>query len=573
MKTKIKAIIFTLITIVLGIYIFFEAPTLNPVFADGAFFWCAVISIYVIAYSLMKFSSSLTELFGGFLGGSTSSAGTNTGKKFKLTKISLIILAAVWAIFAIVMIASSVFFNSKAFRDQLQISAPQKFTSQVQAVDTNQIPIVDKALAYKLADRNLGAEPSLGSQVDCGEPVIQMVDGKLVWVVPLNHSGFFKWINNLSGTPGYIIVSATNENDVKYVRNFKVKYQQNNFLLDDVKRKVRFGKGLFRGITDMSFELDDSGQPYWVVTTYKNLRGFSLPEANGVIILNATTGESEYYPIDKVPSWVDRVQPEDFIINQINNNGKYIHGIFNFSDKEKYKASEGHAIIYNEGKCYLFTGVTSVGGDDAATGFVMVDMVDKTPYLYRMSGATEAKAQSSAEGKVQHLGYIASFPIVLNIDGEATYFMTLKDNEGLIKQYAFVNVQKYSIVGSGESVNDAIHDYRNNIQDSGITLDSQLNNQKKVSVAGKITRISSEIQNGNTVYKFIIDSAPDKIFTASFDVSQKLALTNSGDSVSIIYIDDNKNIKNITSFDNLDIKTKSNSASDDTQEAISSEAQ
>ena len=154
----------------------------------------------------------------------------------------------------------------------------------------------------------------------------------------------------------------------------KIKYHPGSYLLFDVARKVRFGPGLLTGITDYSFELDDNGQPYWVVSTYHNLRGFSLPEADGIILLNATTGQMERYTMENIPEWVDRVQPEDFVIEQITNRGNYVHGIFNFANKDKYRPSDGHNIVYNNGECYLFTGLTSVGADDSAIGFIMVDM-------------------------------------------------------------------------------------------------------------------------------------------------------------------------------------------------------
>ena len=33
-----------------------------------------------------------------------------------------------------------------------------------------------------------------------------------------------------------------------------------------------------------------------------------------------------------------RIQPEDFIIRQINNKGEYVRGWLNFADKDKYRA-------------------------------------------------------------------------------------------------------------------------------------------------------------------------------------------------------------------------------------------
>lgn len=286
-----------------------------------------------------------------------------------------------------------------------------EFNETVQPLALNQLPIVDKDLARELADKKVGENPGLGSQVVLGTPVIQKVNDKLVWVVPLEHSGFFKWLKNMDGSAGYIVVAANDVSDVTLVTDHKIKYQANAYILDDLNRHVRlFGGGLFMGLTDYSFELDDDGVPYWVLTTYKNRWLFNLPEADGVLIVNATTGETNRYTIDTIPEWVDRVQPESFVMQQINNQGQYVHGIFNFSNQDKFRPSRGDIIIYNGARCYLFTGLTSVGSDESAIGFILVDMVTKESFLYQMSGATEVAAQSSAEGKVQQFGYRASFP-------------------------------------------------------------------------------------------------------------------------------------------------------------------
>ena len=355
----------------------------------------------------------------------------------------------------------------------------------------------------------------------------------------------------MEGTPGYIIISATNVNDVQYVEGFKIKYHPGSYLLFDVARKVRFGPGLMDGITDYSFELNDDGAPYWVISTYKNLKGFNLPEATGVILLNATTGEIEKYTIENVPKWIDRVQPESFILNQINNKGNYVKGIFNFSDKDKYKTSQGHNIVYNNEKCYLFTGLTSVGSDESAIGFMMVDMVTKEPILYEMSGATEYAAMSSAEGKVQDLKYWATFPIILNIDSQPTYFMTLKDGAGLIKQYAFVSVVNYSSVGTGESVTEALRDYEAKLRGDGIYTDFTNAGEGK-DIQGTVLRIAAEVTSETTVYKIILAEHKDMIFAAPYSLSEELALTQVGDKVSITYSVSGSSAQIVIKFDNLE---------------------
>ena len=545
MKKK-KAWIFLVITLLVLLYVFVEAPTLSPLYLDGAIFWAMLITIYVGLNALMKigeFSFDAEKTQPGQVPFSFSA-------RQKFPKLSAVIIAVPWILIVVVMILCSVFFQWKAYREQLGEPEIKKFDNEVQAIDVAQIPIVDENLALQLAQKKLGERPALGSQVALYSATIQMVDGELVWVVPLYHSGFFKWLTNLSGTPGYIVVSATNTNDVRYVEGYKIKYHPGSYLLFDITRKVRFGPGLMTGITDYSFELDDEGQPYWAISTYKNSRGFSLPEADGIILLNATTGQMDRYGMDEVPEWVDRVQPEDFVLTQIANRGNYVHGIFNFANKDKYRPSEGHNIVYNNGRCYLFTGLTSVGSDDSAIGFIMVDMVTKEPIMYEMSGATEEAAQRSAEGRVQDLKYRATFPIILNIDSQPTYFMTLKDNIGLIKQYAFVSVTNYSTVGTGESVSAAMRDYENKLRSDGVTTIGKLGGVVE-QLEGTILRISGEYSGGNTVYKFLLSEKPNILFIAESTAGAELALTQPNDKIQVEYSLSSDGTAEVTSFDNL----------------------
>ena len=180
----------------------------------------------------------------------------------------------------------------------------------------------------------------------------------------------------------------------------------------------------------------------------------------------------------------------------------------------------------------------------------MVDMVTKEPIMYEMSGATEQAAQLSAQGRVQDLGYQATFPIILNIDSQPTYFMTLKDSIGLIKQYAFVSVTNYSTVGTGESVSAALRDYGSKLRSDGVTTIGNLGGES-LSIEGTILRIAGEYSGGNTIYKFLLEEQPNILFVAESSAGQELALTEPGDRVSLTYNLSSDGTANVASFDNL----------------------
>jgi hypothetical protein len=571
---KSRTIAFISLIILFGLIYFFSLPNLNPLYADGLSFWCFFITLTVIVFWLFGSTGRIKSASNVFTADFKEKKAYKDIKLGKSGRVYIAVIAVPWLILIIVSFFSSAIFHSAAYRDQMPQPETRQFSSDVQPLDPNQLPIVDQTLALNLADKMLGSKSSLGSQVTLGVPTIQKVNGKLVWVVPLLDSGFFKWLANIPGTQGYIVVSATNPSDVTYVDTstafsksacapaasatpapvvkYLIKYQPNAYFLDNLNRHARLAGGEFTGLTDYSFEIDDTGRPYWVVTTYANKVGFSLPEATGAIVINATTGESNKYNIDKMPSWVDRIQPTSFITNQLNNMGQYVHGIFNFSNKEKFQTSSNYAIVYNNNTCYYFTGRTSVGSDESATGFFMVDMRTKKALLYEMSGATESAAQQSAEGKVQNFKYTASFPLITNVNGEPTYFMTLKDDSGLIKQYAFVSVKNYTAVGTGETITGALDDF--NLSLGSTTGGSVINSgNTTLTLEGTISRIASEQQNSITIYEFMLTEQPGTIFTANYNVSTKLALTNAGDKVKITY---RKSSNSVEKFDNetLDLK-------------------
>lgn len=538
---KKKLIGWLLLTLGAAVYAFIRSPNLNPLYHEGAFFWAVLISLYAGVSLAVDIG---VHLSGGQVVIDGEEQRPHIGKGY------IALFAAVWAAFILAGVLSTPLFNYKAYRDQMAEPEVREFGAEVQVLDLDQVPVVDKALASILADRKLGEKPSLGSQVYVGEPTIQNVGGELVWAVPLHHSGFFKWLVNMEGADGFIIVSATDPQDVRYVDDYKIRIQPDSYLLFDLHRRVRFSDALFSGIVDYSFELDDAGVPHWVVTTYKNRWIFALPEADGVVTVNASTGESVRYSLDEVPEWVDRIQPEEFIMDQIANKGEYIKGIFNFSNSGKFRPSPGEIILYNGGKCYLFTGVTSVGVDQSTIGFYMVDMRTKEPVMYQISGATEQAAMASAEGKVQDLDYEATFPLILNIDGNPTYFMTLKDNAGLIKKYSFVSVRDFMLVGEGDTMAAALGDYREALASSGSSL--IVDNAAQQEKTGIIDRIASEVQNGSTVY-FLTLQGDSAIYRAAAELGAELSLTAPGDEVTLTFPKGESTLYPLTAFDNLNI--------------------
>ena len=510
-----------------------------------------VIGVFLLFQSklILDFTLSSFLLVGPFVLCTIAYGALTLNKKYIISGIGVAVL------YVVSLVVFSPLIMPNEHRDLIGSVEEVEFSSQIEYIDLKQLPTIDKQLAAKLADKKLGEIPSLGSQVTIGDLTLQSIAGQLYYVAPLEHSSLFKWLINNEGTKGYIKVSAINQNDVQLVTELNgqpihLKYLESAYLFSDLDRAA-YIRDMKAGHTDYTFELDDEGNPYWVITRYDNAIGLTEQKAIGVLIIDAQTGESNIYDIENTPKWVDRIQPSGYINNYLNKWGELVHGIFNFSDKDKLKTTQGMNIIFNNDKCYYYTGITSVGNDEGLVGFTLTDTRTGETTMYKTSGATEIASMESAEGKVQQYGYSATFPYLINIQSEPTYFMTLKDSNGLVKQYAMVNVKNYSTVAVGDSLQTTLNRYIEALTNTNISLEGS--NSEEV-LEGEVERIGLVIKEGSSIYDIKIKGS-ENIFSVSTESSREVALTNVGDKVSLkfIKVGDGKYI--ITnSFENLSLK-------------------
>lgn len=490
-------------------------------------------------------------------------------KAKKAVSILYLVLAAYIIIAGLI---SAGIFRANSYRNMIGEVASSNFTELISPVRLDQIPVVDRDYAASLAEKKLGEDFALGSRVQLGKPTRQMVQGKLFWVIPLLHSGFFKWLSNAStGTPGYIMVSATNPQDITFVRELngkpvKLVYQPEAYFNHDLHRHMYLKGYMTRGIGDFTFEIDDNGEPYWTITLYNHKVGVSAPEAEALALVHAGTGKITYYPMvrkdkgwsdENIPEWVDRVQPAEFVLQQLDWWGKYVKGFWNtlFGKRDMLMVTDGYNIIYgNDNRSYFYTGMSSVGSDEGTVGFVLTDTRSKRTHLYRMSGATEYAAMSSAEGKVQNFKYMATFPILVNMNGMATYFMTLKDGAGLVKQFAFVSVKDFSLVGVGETIKAARDNFQMTLAGSRVGILPEGSSQR-IRVSGSIARIGKDIKESRAYYYLSLDEKPGMIFIATTDLSSYLPVTERGDRIEIEYLESSDREINLTGFKNLGLES------------------
>ena len=519
-------------------------PVLNFRFLSLPFMLMVLIALWIVLNNL----SAINNL--------GNQQNVQSLPKLKSAKVPVILIGVLFLYVTVVpFLTSWALLRTNEYRGLIgKIETGKELSNHMLPISLEKIRVVDQSLAQILGDKVLGSQSALGSQVTLGTFNIQKVNNDLYWVAPLLHSGFFKWQKNMQGTNGYVMVNACNERDVKLVQEVNgkkvyIKYQSEAYFFDNLERYLYFHGYWHVGLTDYSFEIDDAGTPYWVVTKYKKSIGFAGEDAQGVVVVNAQTGDIKEYGIANAPAWVDRIQPAEFVEKQLNDWGEYVKGYWNFSNENKLKITEDVSMVYgDDNNAYWYTGLTSVGADEATVGFVLVNTRTKKAIWYRQSGATEYAAQNSAKGKVQEKGFSASSPIPYNINNIPTYVITLKDNGGLVKMYAMVAIEDYTIVGVGNTLREALMAYKNAFNTTGNKINAKSKTEKQI-LNSIITRINGDVKNGNTFYYFTLKSSK-KVFIGSSQISNDFPITGTGDSVTVTFDNDNQDIIDVSTFKN-----------------------
>lgn len=514
--------------------------------------WLFINYMFYPVYNFQSYSSLITM---GFVLGVFGFIDMLFTLSFnKVVKIVIGVLVSCLLVTIVLSIMGSTFFNASRFQQQLAITEVSNFDRDFKAISLQKIPIVDKEAAIKLGDKKMGEVSGLGSQFYVGDNyTLISSNSNLYRLAPLEFQDIIKWWQNKdNGVPGYIQVNVNDPNDVQLKLLEKgMKYMPSAYFNYNLYRHVRFNYPT-ELITDYSFEVDDSGKPYWVISVYRPEVGFfSGPNASGVILCDPVTGELQKYDLSTIPSWVDRVQPLQFAWSQLDNWGRYVHGFFNtiFGQKDMLQTTDGYNYVNIDGKTHAFTGMTSVGSERSIVGFALINLEDKSAKFYKIGGADEVSAMESAQGQVQNLKYKASFPILLNVAKQPTYYLSLKDDAGLVKMYSFVNVTNYTIVGVGYTLAEAQADYIKKLGTSGISIGEITDGF--IEISAEISSVTQAIFEGNSLYYFTV-SGSNKLFVIPLALASELPLTKIGDMVKIKYVDDENPSIVPLAFDNLE---------------------
>ena len=434
--------------------------------------------------------------------------------------------------------------NAAKYANVLQ-TQDADFTQDIQQVDYSEIPIIDRDSAALLGNRAMGNIPEYVSQFEIAGTYSQInYQGTPVRVSPLGYADLFKWLTNRAeGIPAYALVDMTTQ-DAQIVKlgDRAIFYSRSEPLARNIDRYVQL-KYPFYMFDEKSFEIDEDGQPWWICPVQTRTIGlFGGTTIERVVMVNATTGECTDLAIDDVPQWVDRAYPAELLIQQYNWSGKYQDGWLNswLGQKNVVQTTPGtdgnvgYNYIAKDDDVWVYTGVTSATADNSIVGFVLVNQRTAESHYYPVAGATEESAMQSAEGAVQNLRYSATFPILINVSEQPTYFMALKDNAGTVKKFAMVDIQHYQNVATGDTVAETQKSYQAMLATSG-TLSGDAAEANTQEQTGAIRSMTQAVLDGNSHFYVTLEGV-EGIYDFALPAQLGIVGYREGDTITFKYI-------------------------------------
>lgn len=543
MKKSTRIILSAVIGTALTALIYYLAlPPMNPQSVGFWLFILAVLCFYGAPLGLFGFHTETVK----------KGKKTEQSLKCKPNKIFLIICALPLAVLLVGGILSSTFFNAEAYADLIEVKEAVFSEDMPEADTVTNISLMDTDSATIIGARALGSLSDVVSQYELSGDYNQInYQGKPKKVSNLEYVDFFRWFNNFDkGIPGYVMVDPVN-NTAEYIRFDKpLRYVDSAFFDDDLTRKLRFSYPT-KIFGDINFEIDEDGKPWFVVSCMKPRIGlFGASDVAEVIVFDPCDGSSTLYDVSETPSWIDNVYNGYLASEKYDWYGTLAGGWWNsvISNRDCKKTTDDFGYIVRGDDVWYFTGVTSVTGDESNIGFIISNARTGEYRYYPVVGAEEYSAMSAAEGEVQEKGYKASFPSLINVDGQATYIMVLKDEGGLVKLYALVNVEKYSLVATGTTQTEAKTAYRQLLVREGLSTVAPTPDVPTQETTVTVREVLLPVLDGTTVVYLRGDDG--YMYRGKLSDDETLLLIEPGQTVTVTYAEtDSEAIRRIVSWE------------------------
>ncbi|MBQ8404702.1 MAG: hypothetical protein IJX55_09845 [Clostridia bacterium] len=521
----VKLLVSTAIVFLL-FYIFL--PPLNPCSTEFWIFLTAVLAIYLIPFGLTK----LFKVYS--LPGSATRVEFSPQTRTVKYKIMVAVVALPIAVIVVGGIFSSTFFNAKKYAGVISVTEADFATDMPETNSVTNIALMDTDSAVTIGNRALGSLSDVVSQyVSSGEYTQINYQGTPQKLSNLEYDGFFKWLGNrANGIPGYVMVDPVN-NTAEYKKlAAPLKYVESGYFGDDLMRTLRFNYPT-KIFGTIAFEIDEAGTPYFIVSCMSPKVGlFGAYDVSEVIIFNPADGTHTKVPVGEVPQWIDIVYDGYLAEDKYNWHGLLSGGFWNsvIGNKGCKQTTDDFGYLMYDDDVWYYTGVTSVTADASNIGFIVSNARTGEYKYYSVVGAEEYSAMNAAEGEVQEKGYEASFPALINVSGEATYIMVLKDASGLVKLYALVNVEHYSIVATGETQAAAMAAYKKLLSQNGIAGGGA---SADTTTDVTVKEIEKLVIDGNSFFYFLCSDG--NYYRVSVAEDESVLFIREGDALTVTY--------------------------------------
>ena len=500
-------IILLMTLVIMFLYFFLTLPALNYMAPE----------LYALLIATLLVFNGLNLLFGKL-------------PIFKVGSVSAVALALLIAVPAVLGFFAQPIFRAKSYSRMIPVT-DANFADTVKEVDFDKVPIVDREAAAIIGERQMGSIQEVVSQFVINSNYTQInVNNVPVRVTPLAYSDIIKYfINAKNGIPYYVRVDmATQDADLVKLVN-PLKYSKSDILMRDIERHVRF-KHPTKMFGETNFEVDDEGNGYYITSVLTKLIGnFGGTDVKGAIVTNGASGESNYYDLENVPNWVDRVYPAELLMAQLDYRGMYSDGFFNsiIGQRNVTQTTRGYNYVPLDDDIYMFTGVTSIRSDASNLGFYFVNMRTKESKFFSVPSADEYSAMNSAAGQIQEKNYTPTFPVLLNVKDRPTYLIGLKDASGLAKMFALVDAENYQQVIVGNTVQEVIAQF--NVRTDTSNQPGADANERTIVVE----EIESVVIDGNTLY-FIRAKDDDLIYVGTAkNLGSSIVFKKAGDTLKV----------------------------------------
>lgn len=568
-KAGLKFLISFIITAVAGgVLYYLTIPAMNFKSTDFYTFWFALIAIFCASFYFLCGANKKVER-------------REYCKKRAIYPIVLVVMMLI--VMGVGWLAGCTLFRAKSYSELVDVKE-SSFTEDFEDINYTDVPRLDALTSKVLADQQLGSLSKYKSQYVVSNVSTQInYKNHPVRVAYLEYANVFKWFNNTkNGLPAYMLTDLVSQNVtvVNCVEKFGsgIKYSPTELFNEKLIRHLRFQYPTAL-LDTPNFEIDDNAHPYWITPVLDKTIGlFGGTDVKGAIVTDALTGESEYYSMGQIRTddslnWIDVVYSENLVIQQYNYHGKLSHGFWNsiIFQNDVNITSNGSGIIAMDDDVWVYTGVTSAESDASNFGFILCNQRTKELRYYKNGGAQENSAQASAVDMVQQYRYQATFPILLDIEGQPTYFMSLFGDGYTVKGYALVNLDDKTIVGTGvldteksqsKALNAAVENYISALKDKNkVDKDADADDYKvdenesttivdgdassstapekpqeqKLTVTGEVKDIKTSVNDGNTVYYLQVKG---KYYYITVTDCMDVLLINKGDKVKVTYAKD-----------------------------------